>query len=136
MIDLIVVHCSATREGKDFTVEDIRRWHKQRGFSDIGYHYVIYRDGTIKTGRSLCVAGAHCIGHNSNSIGVCYIGGLDSKGKRAKDTRTEAQKDALVALLCHLKRRFPKAVIHGHNYFANKACPSFNAEKEYEWLNK
>lgn len=130
----IIVHCSATAEGKDFTVSDIRRWHLQRGFSDIGYHYIIYRDGSIHTGRSEALSGAHCTGHNTISIGVCYIGGCAADGKTPKDTRTEAQKAALVKLLKELKVKYPNATIHGHREFANKACPSFDAKKEYSSL--
>lgn len=89
VIKEIIVHCSATPEGKDFTVSDIKRWHLERGFSDIGYHYVIYRDGSVHVGRSESVAGAHCTGHNTISIGVCYIGGMDSTNKNPKDTRTQ-----------------------------------------------
>lgn len=89
IIKEIIVHCSATPEGKDFTVSDIKRWHLERGFSDIGYHYVIYRDGSINEGRSESIAGAHCTGHNTISIGVCYIGGMDSTNKNPKDTRTQ-----------------------------------------------
>lgn len=77
-INEIIIHCSATAEGKDFTVQDITRWHKQRGFKTIGYHYVIYRNGTVATGRDIAEIGAHCKGHNANSIGICYIGGLTS----------------------------------------------------------
>lgn len=84
----IIVHCSATPEGKDFTVEQIRQWHLQRGFTDIGYHYVIYRDGSIHKGRDESIIGAHCTGHNTISIGICYIGGMDSANKNPKDTRT------------------------------------------------
>lgn len=131
MINEIIVHCSATPEGKDFTVEDIRGWHLARGFSDIGYHYVIYRDGTVHKGRSESVIGAHCTGHNSHSIGVCYIGGCASDGNTPKDTRTDAQKKALIGLLRELKRKYPKASIHSHKDYANKACPSFDATKEY-----
>ena len=127
----IIVHCSATPEGKDFTVADITRWHKQRGFTTIGYHYVVYRDGSVHNGRDVNVSGAHCTGHNSISIGVCYIGGCEANGKKAKDTRTEAQKKALLDLLKKLKALYPKAKIHGHRDFANKACPSFDATKEY-----
>ena len=76
----IILHCSATPEGKDYSVDTIRKWHLQRGFSDIGYHYVIYRDGSIHNGRDVNISGAHCTNHNSKSIGVCYIGGLDSTG--------------------------------------------------------
>ena len=130
----IIVHCSATPEGKDFTVSDIKRWHLQRGFSDIGYHWVVYRDGTIVSGRPESISGAHCTGHNSISIGVCYIGGCASDGKTPKDTRTEAQKAALVKLLKALKVKYPRAKIYPHYKFAAKACPSFNAEKEYSSL--
>lgn len=130
-ISSIIVHCSATPEGKSFTVADIDRWHRQRGFAQIGYHYVIYLDGSVHTGRPLSQVGAHCQGHNVNSIGVCYIGGMTADSKHPKDTRTPEQKLALIELLKHLKQQFPKAVIHGHRDFAAKACPSFDATKEY-----
>lgn len=131
-INEIIVHCSATAEGKDFTVADIKKWHLARGFSDIGYHYVIYRDGSINKGRDESKIGAHCTGHNSHSIGVCYIGGCASDGKTPKDTRTAAQKATLVKLLKELRVKYPNATIHGHREFANKACPSFDARKEYK----
>lgn len=130
-INEIIVHCSATAEGKDFTVADIKRWHLARGFSDIGYHYVIYRDGTIHKGRDESKIGAHCTGHNTHSIGVCYIGGCAADGKTPKDTRTEKQKTSLLSLLRELKRKYPKASIHSHKDYTNKACPSFDATKEY-----
>ena len=130
-IDKIIVHCSATPEGKDYSVDTIRKWHLQRGFSDIGYHYIIYRDGSIHMGRDEFVIGAHCKGHNSNSIGICYIGGCASDGKTPKDTRTSEQRQSLLKLLKELKVKYPKASIHGHRDFANKACPSFDATKEY-----
>lgn len=133
-INEIIVHCSATAEGKDFTIDDIKRWHLARGFSDIGYHYIIYRDGSINKGRDESKIGAHCTGHNSNSIGVCYIGGCAADGKTPKDTRTEAQKNSLLKLLSELKKKYPKAVIHSHKDYANKACPSFDATKEYSSL--
>lgn len=134
IITEIIIHCSATPEGKDYTVEQIREWHKQRGFSDIGYHYVIYRDGSIHTGRPIERIGAHCLGHNAHSIGVCYIGGVAKDGKTPKDTRTEAQKESLIKLIKDLKKKYPKATIHGHREFANKACPSFDVQKEYKGL--
>ena len=133
-INEIIIHCAATREGRDFTVEDITRWHKARGFATIGYHYVIYRDGSIHEGRPLEQIGAHCVGHNKHSIGICYIGGCTSDGKTPKDTRTPEQKEALFALLRHLKARFPNATIHGHREFAAKACPSYDAFREYRQL--
>lgn len=131
IIKEIIVHCSATPEGKDFTVLDIKKWHLERGFSDIGYHYVIYRDGSINKGRDESKIGAHCTGHNSYSIGVCYVGGVAKDGKTAKDTRTDAQKKSLLSLLRNLKMKYPQASIHSHRDYANKACPSFDATKEY-----
>lgn len=128
----IIVHCSATREGVNQTVAQIRKYHvEQRGWSDIGYHYVVYLDGTIHAGRPLGKAGAHCIGHNQNSIGVCYVGGCASDGKTPKDTRTDAQKAGLLKLIKRLKAEYPQATVHGHYEFARKACPCFNAFKEY-----
>lgn len=129
----IIVHCSATPEGKNFTVEDIRNWHKQQGWSDIGYHYVIYLNGAIHFGRDVDLIGAHCGkgGHNTYSIGVCYVGGCDTNMK-PKDTRTPQQKDSLVYLLKELKKMYPNAKIYGHRDFdKGKACPSFDAKIEY-----
>lgn len=133
-INLIIVHCSATPEGRNVAMADIDRWHRERGFDGIGYHYVVYIDGSVHEGRPLNKVGAHCKGHNAHSIGICYVGGVDLNGK-PKDTRTLAQKDALVNLLMRLKRRFPKAVIRGHRDFAAKACPSFDATKEYAGIS-
>ena len=126
-INEIILHCSATPEGKDYSVDTIKKWHLQRGFSDIGYHYVIYRDGSIHNGRDVNISGAHCTNHNSKSIGVCYIGGLDSTGKNAKDTRTEEQKKSLVSLVKQLMSIYKLSIsnVHCHNEYANKACPSF-----------
>lgn len=130
----IIVHCSATREGQQVTVSQIRQWHRQRNFADIGYHYVVYLDGSIHAGRPLDQVGAHCTGHNTYSIGVCYVGGLAIDGKTAKDTRTAAQKTALLNLLKDLKKEYPRATIHGHREFAKKDCPCFDAKKEYAGL--
>ena len=127
----IIVHCTATPEYRDYTVDDIRQWHKQQGWSDIGYHYVVYRDGTVHEGRDVDISGAHCTGHNANSIGVVYVGGVSSDGKTPKDTRTDLQRAALLSLLLDLRKLYPKAEIHGHRDFANKACPSFDATREY-----
>ena len=134
-ISKIIIHCSATAEGKDYTVEQIRQWHtlpkpKGNGWADIGYHFVIYRDGSMHTGRPIEKAGAHTLGHNANSIGICYIGGCAADGKTPKDTRTEAQRVALIRLVGDLRRQYPGATVHGHNEFAAKACPSFNVQKE------
>ena len=128
----IIVHCSATPDGKDFTVDDIRKWHKARGFSDVGYHYIVYRDGSVHDGRSVHLVGAHCTNHNANSIGVCYIGGVATDGKTPKDTRTPQQKEAMLTLLKQLKSLYPQAKIYGHRNFSNKACPSFAASREYQ----
>ena len=128
----IIVHCSATPEGCDYDARDIALWHRQRGFLKIGYHYVVKLDGTIQEGRKLSDVGAHCSGHNANSIGVCYIGGL--RDGIPADTRTDAQKFALLKLLQSLKVLYPKARIYGHRDFANKACPCFDATAEYSEL--
>ena len=127
----IILHCSATAEGRDYTVEDIDRWHKARGWRGIGYHYVIYRDGSVHPGRPVEQIGAHCTGHNANSIGICYIGGLAADNKTPKDTRTPAQIQALRELVVELKKKYPGARVHGHNEFAAKACPCFNVRKEF-----
>lgn len=128
-ITQLIIHCSATPEGKDYTVADIDRWHRQRGFKMIGYHYVIYRDGSIHTGRPLEMVGAHCKGHNAHSIGICYIGGLDKDGK-PKDTRTQVQRDVLWSLVKSLQKQFPNATVHGHREFAPKTCPCFSVPSE------
>lgn len=132
-INLIVVHCTATIEGIDYSVADIRKWHLKNGWSDIGYHYLIGIDGALHIGRNVNISGAHTKGYNAHSIGVCYVGGLD-KDKKAKDTRTPAQKATLLQLLKDLKKLYPKASIHGHREYANKACPCFDAFKEYKNL--
>lgn len=134
IINEIIIHCSATPEGKDYTVEQIKQWHKQRGFSDIGYHYVIYRDGSIHSGRPIERIGAHCLKHNAHSIGICYIGGVAKDGKTPKDTRTDVQKESLIKLIKELKAKYPKATVHGHREYANKACPCFDAKNEYKNL--
>lgn len=128
----IIVHCSATPEGQNFTAEDIDRWHKQKGWQGIGYHYVIELDGSVHKGRNEEVIGAHCLGHNAYSIGVCYIGGLDKWTKAPKDTRTDAQKQALIDLLKSLKEKYPNAIIYGHRDFSKKDCPCFDAKNEYK----
>jgi N-acetylmuramoyl-L-alanine amidase len=130
-INKIIWHCSATKEGQAVSVETIRRWHLDRGFSDIGYHFVIGLDGVVRTGRPLEKAGAHAEGHNANSIGICYIGGVASDGKTPKDTRTPDQRAALYALTEDLLHRFPEATVHGHREFAAKACPSFDVQKDW-----
>ncbi len=130
-IDKIIVHCSATPEGKTYRAADIDAWHRKRGFKMIGYHYVVLLDGSMECGRPESMVGAHCTGHNARSIGVCYIGGLKADGKTSADTRTKAQKEALRELVRRLKRKYPRATVHGHREYAAKACPCFNAAAEY-----
>ena len=131
-INKIILHCTATPEGRTHDVEDIRRWHLARGFNDIGYHYLVHIDGTIEPGRSIKKSGAHTAYHNRDSIGICYVGGMSKDMKHPKDTRTTAQKNALIELMQELIDKYnPDMTIHGHNEFANKACPSFNVKDEY-----
>jgi N-acetyl-anhydromuramyl-L-alanine amidase AmpD len=150
-INYIVVHCTATPEGQDRTVEQIRAEHKRHGWSDIGYHYLVTLDGKVHEGRDVNIAGAHVAGHNADSIGIAYVGGLENDPKKtyqqlkAKDTRTDAQKAALLSLLMDLRRFYPEAKIVGHRDFSPdknhngtiepfefiKSCPSFDARQEY-----
>ena len=134
-ITLIIIHCSATPEGKALSAEACRQDHIQhRGFRDIGYHFYITRDGEIHPGRPLEKIGAHCRNHNTHSIGICYEGGLDANGQ-AKDTRTLAQRGALLALLRELKKKFPEALIVGHHDLnPMKECPCYPCVEEYKEL--
>lgn len=151
-IDYIAVHCTATREGQARTVTDIRSQHRSQGWSDIGYHYVVTLDGKVYLGRDVDQAGAHVSGYNANSIGVVYVGGLENDPRKeyaqlkAKDTRTNAQKAALMSLLVGLRKLYPYAKIQGHRDFSPdknhngtiessewiKQCPSFDAKTEYK----
>jgi N-acetylmuramoyl-L-alanine amidase len=130
-INRIIIHCTATPEGRHHTAADIDRWHKQRGWSGNGYHFVIHLDGTVEAGRPVEKVGAHVRGHNADSIGVVYVGGCD-KNMKPKDTRTPAQRKALRELVANLRENYPHATVHGHNEFdRGKACPSFDVSKEY-----
>lgn len=129
----IIVHCTATRDGVDIGAAEIDLYHRKRGFNSIGYHYVVRLDGRIEKGRDETTSGAHCLDHNMKSVGVAYVGGLDGKGN-PKDTRTDAQKRSMLSLLTDLRRRYPEAKIYGHRDFAAKACPCFDATKEYAHL--
>jgi N-acetylmuramoyl-L-alanine amidase len=148
-INLIVVHCSATMEGKAFNAKAIDEMHRQRGFNKIGYHFVVLLDGTIEHGRRIEEIGAHAQGYNASSIGICYIGGIgrDAKGAiKGKDTRTPMQKDALRNLIRKLKLQYPAARVLGHRDLSPdlnrdgkitseefiKECPCFNAIPEYD----
>ena len=129
-IHKIIIQCTATREGQNISVDTIRKWHLNRGFSDIGYHYVIDIKGDIHAGRPIELIGAHTKGQNKYSIGVAYVGGVELDGVTPKDTRTKAQKDAIIRLVKKLKGCYPDVKIHGHNEFSNKACPSYNLQNE------
>jgi len=133
-IDKIVIHCADTPANKYFDINDVRKWHTDpkpggRGWKDVGYHYVILLDGTVQKGREDKVVGAHVGGHNSESIGICYIG-----GGGGFDTRTTKQKVALIYLIGTLKRLHKKAKVWGHCDFlgVKKKCPNFDAQHEYE----
>lgn len=143
----IIIHCSATKETQNVSIDTITQWHKDRGFKDIGYHYYITKDGVIHKGRPENFSGAHTVGYNSNSIGICYEGGLDSIGK-PKDTRTEAQKESLIDLILDIKSRYTIKKVMGHRDTSPdinkdgkissseyiKSCPCFNAIPEYKNL--
>tara|TARA_R110000796_G_scaffold213144_1_gene329240 strand:- start:266 stop:667 length:402 start_codon:yes stop_codon:yes gene_type:complete len=128
-INKVIIHCSATPEGRDVKTSTIKEWHTAKGWSDIGYHYVIELDGTRVEGRPIEIIGAHCLGQNKFSIGICYVGGMNKSMSKPKDTRTEEQKVSLTELINELKSKFDLSV-HGHNEFSNKACPSFDVENE------
>lgn len=150
-INTIAIHCTATPEGKEYSVATIRGWHKALGWSDIGYHFIVHLDGTVDPGRSIEQIGSHVAGHNTGSIGISYIGGVAADGKTAKDTRTPEQKTALRKLVADLVKRFPAIkVVKGHRDFSLdkdgdgritarewlKACPCFDAVPEYADLLK
>lgn len=148
-IDTIAVHCTATPEGRDYTIETIRAWHMAKpkpGWSDCGYHFIIHPDGRVSKGRPVAKAGAHVAGFNATSIGISYIGGVAKDGKTPKDTRTPAQKAALRKLIADLIKEFPTIKeVKGHRDFSPdtnkdgkitqrewlKACPCFDAIPEY-----
>lgn len=127
----LIWHCSATREGQHFTVADIRRWHvENNGWSDIGYHKIVYLDGSVHDGRPLKRTGAHVKGHNTGTIGYCYIGGVLADGKTPADTRTNLQKKTMARLTREALRAYGVIKVTGHNEYANKACPSFNVQTD------
>ena len=133
-LDKIILHCSATREGQHITVETMRQWHLKRGWKDIGYHYVIYIDGSVHEGRPIEQVGAHTSGQNVGSIGICYVGGVEKDGKTPKDTLNELQETAMVNLIKALREEYGKLSLHGHNEYAAKACPSFKVYEKFDWL--
>ncbi|MBR4730796.1 MAG: N-acetylmuramoyl-L-alanine amidase [Prevotella sp.] len=131
-IDMIVIHCSATRCDRDYPFERLDSDHRSRGWNGCGYHRYITKDGTIYIGRPYEQVGAH-VGptFNPHSIGICYEGGLNEKGQFA-DTRTVAQKRSMAKLIWELSARFPKARILGHRDLpgVHKACPCFDVAKD------
>ena len=130
-IDKIIIHCTATPEGRDVSVGEVRQWHLAQGWSDVGYHYLITLNGTVEVGRPESKVGAHVKGENKHSIGIAYAGGMDKSFKNPKDTRTHEQKESLIWLVDELKKRYPGSTVHGHNEFTTyKACPSFDVSKE------
>lgn len=131
--DFIVIHCSATRPSQNIGAIDIDCWHRERGFSQIGYHFVITRDGTLEKGRDLELAGSHVKGFNQRSIGICLVGGINEEDHRAPENNfTGKQFATLEFVLKDLRRRYPKAVIIGHHDLNPlKACPSFSVK---EWI--
>ena len=129
--DAIFVHCSATKPEMDIGVDTIRMWHKQQGWLDVGYHFVIKRDGTVESGRPVDVVGSHVKDWNSRSVGVCLVGGIDANGKFEANF-TPAQMFELRGLLQTLQAKYPNADIKAHHDVAPKACPSFDLQR---WLN-
>jgi len=130
-ISLIVLHCDGIRPEQHNSVESIGNYHRTKGWNGIGYHFWVSRDGTAYPGRALEKAGAHCVGHNRHSVGICYEGGLDSAGESA-DTRTPQQVKALRKLVEQMHAHFPDAVIVGHHDLnPDKPCPCFDAVSEY-----
>jgi N-acetylmuramoyl-L-alanine amidase len=132
-VRFIAVHCAATPPSMDIGAKELDRMHRQRGFRSIGYHFVVRRDGTLEDGRPLTERGAHVEDWNHCSIGICLVGGVDSKMKPEANF-TEAQLNSLSNLLLDLSTRFPDAKVQGHRDFPNvaKACPSFNVR---HWLD-
>lgn len=127
-VDYLVVHCSATRASQDIGAKDIDRWHREKGWFAIGYHYVIRRSGAIEKGRPDDQPGAHAVGYNHLSLGICLAGGVAADGKTAEQNFTSEQYAALAGLLKKLKARYPNATVLGHRDLpgVHKACPSFD----------
>lgn len=127
-INKIILHCTATFQSQKVTMQDLRRWHiAEKGWENIGYHFVIDQQGNVHKGRELNRPGAHCKGFNKTSIGICYIGGLEDGTAIPKDTRTPEQRAALLVLVKDLMRKFGLRIehVHCHNEFSTKKCPCF-----------
>lgn len=133
-INFLVVHCTATAQTA--SISSIQNyWKNNLGWKNPGYHYIIKPDGEVVNLLPIDQVSNGVAGFNKGSINASYLGGIDEKGA-PKDTRTTAQKVAMLKLLTELKKKFPKAIIQGHRDFPNvaKACPSFDAKKEYQKL--
>jgi len=131
-INKIIHHCAYTPEGAYYDSKDIWKWHvKERGWSDIGYHFTVLLDGSIEIGRAEHEIGAHCYGHNGDSIGICYIGGMGENEEKI-DTRTPEQMKSLDYLSYYLSCKYYPAKFYGHNDFSSKKCPCYDAGKEYQ----
>lgn len=135
-VEYIVIHCAATPPDMDIGAEEIRGWHLQRGWLDIGYHKVIRRDGTIEDGRPLTQPGAHARGFNHKSWGIVLVGGVQSDNKTPEANFTDDQWAALEWLVRDMKSQAPSATVIGHGALpnTNKACPSFDAVQWWESL--
>ena len=137
-VRFLVLHCSATRRNQDYSVEQLRRDHKKRGFYDIGYHFYIRKDGTLTQHRFLLEVGAHARPYNRCSIGICYEGGLDEQGKPCQ-TLTSEQTARINDLLARLHKLFPKAKIVGHRDLPGtppKDCPCLDAHALFDWIEE
>jgi N-acetylmuramoyl-L-alanine amidase len=133
-VNKLVIHASATPAGRDVDVKDIDRWHREKGWWKVGYHFVIKLDGTVQTGRELHEPGAHARGVNDSSIGICMIGGVKADLVTAEDNYTEEQYAALASLLGNLKVFYPNAERVGHRDLpgVTKECPGFDVK---EWMD-
>lgn len=132
--EFVIVHCSATPPAMDIGAAEIDRWHRQKGWRKIGYHYVIRRDGVVEPGRDLADAGAHCIGYNHLSVGICLVGGVDkAKDGKAENNFTPEQWVALRHLVGTLTQQYKDAFVVGHRDLqAGKDCPSFDVK---QWVD-
>lgn len=129
----IIVHCSATPQDIDIGADEIRQWHKAKGWSDIGYHYVIRRDGALEEGRPVELVGAHAKGHNTGTIGICLVGGTDAENKdKAEANYTISQYIAVYNLILHLIGKYGLEItdVKGHRDLPGvaKACPCFDVQ--------
>ena len=138
-IKRIIIHCSATKPNQNIGAATIKKWHLDRGWADIGYHYVIRRNGEVETGRDrdgdgdiFEEIGAHTYKYNRDSLGICIVGGIDYDGEPEANF-SDKQWNTLRLMVRFLMAEFPNATVHGHNEFANKACPSFLVQP---WLRK